>query len=454
MKPSITELADLLSSGKVTSVELTERALSKIDSTDGEGARVFTTVYRESALAAAKASDLVRHQFGAPSELAGIPISIKDLFDVAGEVTLAGSTARVGEPPAVADAPVVSRLRRAGAVIVGKTTMSEFAFSGLGINPHHGTPTSPWDRSTGRIPGGSTSGGAVSVSDGMAAAAIGTDTGGSLRIPAAFCELVGFKPTASRVSKDGAFPLSPTLDTIGPIAATVRCCAILDAILTGDETPALRPFPLSGLRLGIVQDYVLDGVDAEVSRAFNAALTYLSAAGAHISEVRMPQLHRIPEINKQGGLIAAESYAIHQHLLKSKAAQYDQRILARILRGRDMSAAEYIGVMQERTQLNAELHEIADDFDLLLMPTVAVVAPKLAPLEQDDQLFTATNALVLRNTSVVNFMDGCALSIPCNLPGAAPVGLMLVAKGGQDSRLLRMGLAIENTLKQQNRRQN
>jgi aspartyl-tRNA(Asn)/glutamyl-tRNA(Gln) amidotransferase subunit A len=442
------ELAQALASGKVTSVELTERALSKIEEPEGEGARAFTTVYREGALAAARASDLVRNRFGAPSALAGIPISIKDLFDVRGEVTLAGSKVRRNEQAAMADAPVISRLRQAGAVIVGKTGMSEFAFSGLGLNPHYGTPKNPWDRTTGRIPGGSTSGGAVSVSDGMAVATIGTDTGGSLRIPAAFCGLVGFKPTASRINRDGAFPLSHSLDSIGPIAATVSCCAILDAILAGTGAPSLQAFPLRGMRLGVVQDYVLDRLDDDVSKAFAAAVGFLSAAGAQISEVRMPGLHRIPEINRQGGLIAAEAFAIHQNNLASEshAAQYDQRIVARIRRGRDMSAAGYIGVMQERAQLNAEIEKIAGDFDLLLMPSVAIVPPRIAPLEQDDQLFMDTNALVLRNTSVVNFMDGCALSLPCNLPGDAPVGLMLAAPRGCDSRVLDMGLAIEHAL--------
>jgi aspartyl-tRNA(Asn)/glutamyl-tRNA(Gln) amidotransferase subunit A len=445
---SIMDLAGRLAKGRVTSEELTEAALARIAAQDGEGSRAFTKVYREAALASAKSSDLQRASGVQMSPLAGLPISIKDLFDVAGEVTLAGSVVRRNLSPAMKDAVIVSRLRQAGAVIVGKTGMSEFAFSGLGLNPHYGTPRNPWDRGAGRIPGGSTSGGAVSVADGMAVATVGTDTGGSLRIPAAFCGLVGFKPTASRIPRDGAFPLSQSLDSVGPMGPTVRCCAILDAVMAGIDVPVLGPFALTGLRIGVVQDYVLDGVDSEVARSIQSAVSALAAAGAHVVEVRLPQLARIPEINRQGGLIAAEAYAIHQLNIDSpeRAASYDQRIVARIKRGQDISAAGYIGIMQERAALNRELDAIADDYDVLLMPTVAVIPPKLAPLESDDALFLATNGLVLRNTTVINFIDGCALSLPCHAEGEAPVGLMLAATNGNDQKLLRIGMAIETLL--------
>nr|WP_151448905.1 amidase [Lacisediminimonas profundi] len=445
---TINALANALAAGELSSVELTEQALARIDDQAGEGARAFTHVYHDDARAAAQASDLLRAHGGAVSPLAGIPISIKDLFDVRGEVTLAGSRVRSDAAPATADAPPIARLRQAGAVIIGKTNMSEFAFSGLGLNPHYGTPKSPWDRATGRIPGGSSSGAAVSVSDGMAVAAIGTDTGGSLRIPAAFCGIVGFKPTASRVSRDGAFPLSTTLDSIGPMANSVSCCATVDAILAGNAIPSLQPSALRGLRLGLVQDYVLDGIDADVAAAISTAVTWLSAAGAQVYDVAMPELRQIPEINKQGGLIAAEAYFIHQHDLavEARAALYDQRIVARIRRGHDISSAGYLGVIRDRAQLNQRLNAIAGEFDLLLMPTVPVVAPSIAQLEQSDQQFMETNGLVLRNPTVVNFMDGCALSLPCHRPGSAPVGLMLVAPNGDDDRLFRIGLAIETLM--------
>lgn len=445
---SISELALALASGRNSSSALIAEALAKIDAPGGEGRRVFTRVYRNESIAAAAASDSMRQYAGPLSVIAGLPISIKDLFDVAGETTLAGSVARRLEAPAVIDAPVVSRLRQAGAILVGKTNMSEFAFSGLGLNPHYGTPKNPWDRHLGRIPGGSTSGGAVSVADGMAVASIGTDTGGSVRIPAAFCGLVGFKPTAARIPRAGVFPLSQTLDSVGPIARTVSCCAVLDSLMSGGDGIVPAALPLRGLRLGVVQEYVQDQLEAPVADAFHRALQTLSAAGARVMEVSMPQLYRLPEINQQGGIVAAEAYTIHKRLLALREAQYDQRIVARILRGREMGAADYLEVLQARVAVRAELEQIAQDYDALLLPTVAILPPALAPLERDDTLFARTNALVLRNTSVANFMDGCAISIPCHRPGDGPVGLMLMGIGGSDSHLLRTALSVEKVLQQ------
>ena len=452
-KPTLASTAAALADGSTSSVALTEQALERITDSSGEGRLVYTRVYTEAALAAARGHDALRAHGVRVSPLAGIPISIKDLFDVAGEVTLAGSKVRKDATPASADAPAIARLRRAGAVIVGKTNMSEFAFSGLGLNPHYGTPASPWDRANRRIPGGSTSGGAVSVSDGMALATIGTDTGGSLRIPAAFCDLVGFKPTAGRVSTEGGFPLSQSLDSVGPMANSVRCCALLDALMTGDDDSAVMAAmastpPLDGLRLGVLQGYVLDGVDDTVAAAIQQALRWLAAAGAHVRDVTLQDLPRIPEINRKGGLIAAEAWAIHCQDLEvpARAAMFDQRIVARIRRGADMSSADYIEVLRERAALNRQLHAAAAAVDLLVMPTVAIVPPLMAPLEADDALFASTNALALRNTTVANFMGSCALSLPCHVPGSAPVGLMLVAPPGADRRLLQLGATIEQTL--------
>src|SRR6476661_5295344 len=231
--PGILQLAADLAAGRTSSRKLTDEAIARIEDPKGEGSRAFMKVYKQQAIAAADASDAQRKAGLVPGPLAGIPVSIKNLCNVAGETTLAGSKALDDAPPAKADAPVVARLRAAGAVIVGSTNMSEFAFSGVGINPHYGTPGNPWDRK--RIPGGSSSGAAVSAADGQCVVAIGTDTGGSVRIPSALCGLVGFKPTQKRVPLDGAFPLSTTLDSIGPLANSVACCAITDAIMAGEE---------------------------------------------------------------------------------------------------------------------------------------------------------------------------------------------------------------------------
>ena len=445
---TILTLAGELAARKTTSQALVEDALMRIAVPSGEGARVFLRTYRESALAEAKASDTLRAYGIVLSPLAGIPVSVKDLFDVAGDITRAGSKALADAAPAKVDATVVRRLRQAGAIIVGRTNMVEFAFSGLGLNPHYGTPKNPWDRATGRIPGGSSSGAAVSVSDGMAAMGLGSDTGGSVRIPAALCGLTGFKPTARRIPRDGTFPLSTTLDSIGPIAPGVACCALVDSILAGDAAQVPAALPLKGLRLGVVQDYVLDGLDSAVADAFGQALTRLSTAGASVTEVRFEALRRLPQINQKGGLVVAEAYAIHRELLARRKADYDPRVASRTLRGAEVSAADYIDVLAERAAMIADSARLAAPYDALLMPTVVMVAPAIAPLETDDQLYGKTNLAILRNPSVVNFLDGCALSIPCHRPGQGPVGLMVVGQSGEDRRLLAVGQAVESALRQ------
>ncbi|HYI72529.1 MAG TPA: amidase, partial [Skermanella sp.] len=297
--PTIASLAADLAEGRTTSAALTEAALDRIADPAGEGARTFTSVDRGAALAQAEASDRLRAHGIVPSPLAGLPISVKDLFDLAGQVTTAGSVVLKDSAPAKADAPAMARLRAAGAVLIGRTNMTEFAFSGLGINPHYGTPGNPFDRQ--RIPGGSSSGAAVSVADGMAVAAIGSDTGGSVRIPAALCGLAGFKPTQARVPRDGAVPLSWTLDSVGPLANSIVCCAVVDAVLAGEAAYPPEALPLEGLRIGVPQQIVLDGLDATVSSAFSRTLTRLSQAGAHLSDLDMPALTRIAEAGANGG---------------------------------------------------------------------------------------------------------------------------------------------------------
>jgi aspartyl-tRNA(Asn)/glutamyl-tRNA(Gln) amidotransferase subunit A len=447
MKPILALAADL-AARKTTSQALVEDALMRIALPSGEGSRVFMRTHRESALAEARASDALRGHGIVPSPLAGIPVSVKDLFDVAGDITRAGSKVLADAAPAKADATVVRRLRQAGAVIVGRTNMVEFAFSGLGLNPHYGTPKNPWDRATGRVPGGSSSGAAVSVSDGMAAMGLGTDTGGSVRIPAALCGLTGFKPTARRIPTDATYPLSTTLDSVGPIARSVACCALVDSILAGEAPQVPSALPLKGLRLGVVQDYVLDGLDAEVAEVFGKALARLSQAGASVGDLRFESLRKMPQLNRKGGLVVAEAYALHRDLIGRRGAEYDPRVASRTLRGADISAADYIDLLRQRARMIEESAHLAAPYDALLMPTVAIVAPPIAPLELDDDLYGKTNLAILRNPGVVNFLDGCALSIPCHQPGAAPVGLMVVGQTGEDRRLLAVGLAVESALRQ------
>ncbi|MDB5765924.1 MAG: Asp-tRNAAsn/Glu-tRNAGln amidotransferase subunit-related amidase [Collimonas fungivorans] len=444
--PTLQSLATALSQNTVSSAALTEAALQRALEPSGEGSRVFTELYAAPARAAAQASDLLRASGQVRSPIDGLPISVKDLFDVAGSTTLAGSVALRDAAPASVSSLAVQRLVAAGAVIVGRTNMTEFAFSGLGINPHYGTPRNPWDRSTGRIPGGSSSGAAVSVSDAMAVAAIGSDTGGSIRIPAALCGLTGFKPTARRVSLQGVLPLSTQLDSIGPIANSVACCATLDAILAGEPIVPLQPYSLRGLRLALPTTLVLDGMDHHVAAAFAGARQRLQAAGALIEEIEMPEFSALGAINAKGGFAGAEAYAWHRALIAERAAAYDPRVISRILRGKEISAADLIDLFAARKQWIATVERKIAGYDALLLPTVPVVAPAIAALEASDEAYFAANGLILRNPSVINFFDGCALSLPCHAAGTAPVGLMLAGAGGNDRKILEIGLAVEAAL--------
>ncbi|HXZ09652.1 MAG TPA: amidase, partial [Paraburkholderia sp.] len=326
--------------------------------------------------------------------------------------------------------------------------MSEFAFSGLGLNPHYGNPLSPYQRGVKgdeRISGGSSSGAAASVADGMAAVALGTDTGGSIRIPAALCGLTGFKPTADRIPKQGGIPLSPTLDSFGPIGVSVACCALIDRILAGLEprVPATRP--LEGVRLGVLTHYVTDGVEPAVASAIDTALKHLEAAGAIVSEVRFAPLDRLPEINRFG-LSPIEAYAWHRPLLERHREEYDPRVLARILKGQPASAADYLDLVAERNALLDAARTLWQRFDAIVAPTVPVVPPRVADLIDDDDAFGRTNALILRNPSAFNFLDSCALSLPCHPRGSAPVGLMLAGAPHADEALLAIGRAAEAVL--------
>jgi aspartyl-tRNA(Asn)/glutamyl-tRNA(Gln) amidotransferase subunit A len=438
-----------LASGRTSSRELTELALQAALNSS-EAPSTFIAVHAATARATADAIDLLRAARAPLPLLAGIPVSIKDLFDEAGQVTRAGSRVRNDAPPATRDSLVVERLRRAGAVIIGRTNMTEFAYSGLGLNPHYGTPRNPWDRGTGRIPGGSSSGAAISLTDGAAAAAIGTDTGGSVRIPSALCGLTGFKPTASRVPGDGVLPLSTSLDSTGPLARSVSCCALLDAVLSANSPRHLRPVTLANRCLAVPRTLVFDGMDATVSAAFEAACGKLSRAGARLIEIDVPEFAELAHINRHGGFIAAESWAWHAQMMEAREAEYDPRVASRIRRGKAMSAADYITLLDDRRRWIAGVQQRLADAGCVafLMPTVPVVAPPIGPLRDSDELYTSTNLLVLRNPTLINFVDGCALSLPCHKPGDAPVGLMIGGLHGQDEQILTLGAAVEAVLSQ------
>ena len=444
---TIAEYAAALREGRTTSSALIEETLERIAEPAGEGARAFTRVYTQQARAAAAASDLLRAAGLARSPLEGLPVSIKDLFDIAGETTLAGSVVLKGSAPASGDAEVVRRLRTAGAIIIGRTNMTEFAYSGLGLNPHYGTPLNPWDRASGRIPGGSSSGAAVSVTDGMAVAGIGSDTGGSVRIPSALCGLTGFKPTARRVPMRGVLPLSTYLDSIGPLAPSVACCAVLDSVLAGAPVDIPPPGELRGLRLLAPTTVVLDEMDATVAAAFRRTLSMLSAAGALVREAPLPGFARLAGINAKGGFTAAEAWAWHRNLIERAAGSYDPRVVSRIQRGQEMSAADLLDVLLARTAWIAEVESVVSGFDALIMPTVPQVTPKIADLMASDDAYFRANGLMLRNPTLINFLDGCAVSIPCHEQGAAPVGVMVAGVALSDRRILAIGRAVEACLR-------
>ena len=441
----VAALARALAGGKATSRRLVEEALARIADANGEGGRAFTKVHAQDALRAAEVSDRLRKEGVVPSPLAGLPVSIKDLFDIAGDVTTAGSKILRDRSPAAADAAAVARLRAAGAVVIGRSNMTEFAFSGIGINPHYGTPANPYDRGARRIPGGSSSGAAVSVSDGMAAFALGTDTGGSVRIPAALCGITGFKPTTARVPREGAFPLSTTLDSVGPLAPTVACCVTILQVLAGDVGRALGPAALSAARLGVPKNHMLEDLDSDVSEAFQSALQRLSRCGAKIVDIAVPEFDAAAKANVGGGISPPEAYAVHRRWL-DREREIDPRVLERILRGASVSAADYIDLLADRAQLMKRFVRANYEVDALIMPTVPRIAPRIEELERSPESFRLANGAMLRNTSLINFLDGCALSLPISPPRTAPVGLMVVGFAGEDERVLAVGLAIEAAL--------
>jgi aspartyl-tRNA(Asn)/glutamyl-tRNA(Gln) amidotransferase subunit A len=443
--PTLTALAADLENGRTNARKLVDECLGKIADKSGEGARAFVHVDVEAAIEAAKAMDRLREVKAAPSVFAGIPISIKDLFDIKGQVTRAGSRALDDSPPAEVDAPVVSRLRRAGFILIGRTNMTEFAYSGIGINPHYGTPKSVWQRNVGHVPGGSSSGAAVSVADGMAHGALGSDTGGSCRIPAAYNGIVGFKPTQQRIPRDGGVPLSFTLDSFGPLARTVECCAVLDAILADEPVRPLTARPVKGMRLAVATTVALDDLEPHVSKSFERTLESLSRKGASIERIEVPEFLDLGVMNSKGGFAAAESYAWHRYLIENHGDIYDPRVSSRIARGETITAADYIDMLEARKSFIARANVRFAPYDAVVMPTCAITPPRISDLA-DDHAFAKANVLSLRNCSLINTMDGCSISLPCHRHGEAPVGFMLSGAGGSDRRIFELAAGIEATI--------
>ena len=457
MNRTIAQLRRALDAGETSSQALVERMLAAAADPAGEGKLVYRKLYAEQARAQSIAFDACRKAGMTSAQLgplAGMPISIKDLFDIAGDVTAAGSVVLRDRPAATRDAPAMQRLRAAGAILIGRTNMTEWAYGAVGANGHYGTPRCVWDRSvdggTGRIPGGSTSGGAISVTDGMAVATIGSDTGGSVRIPAALNGLAGFKPTARRVPLEGAFPLS-RLDSIGPLARSLGDCVLLDAIMAGEEASASRGgLSLRGLRLGVCRNQLQDNLDPEIAQPYERALSRLSAAGAQLIDFTWSELDEYAAINSKGGFSAAECHARHRHLLDSRSSEIDPWVVVRLAPGAKQTAADYIELTAARSDWIARSEARLTQFDALITPTVPVVAPRIKPILDDlatlGEYFKA-NSAVLRNCQYINFLDGCGLTLPIHDQQCAPAGLMIAGPAMSDKRVLAIGLAVEAQLR-------
>ena len=442
-RSEILELARALQDGALSAVTLVEETLERIAAPAGEGARCFVFVDAENAREAAEEIDAQRRAGRSPSPFAGIPFSVKDLFDVRGQVTTAGSKVLRDGPPASADAPVVARLRRAGFIPVGRTNMTEFAYSGVGLNPHYGTPASIWDRKTRRIPGGSSSGAGVSVAEGVTPLALGTDTGGSCRVPAAYNGTVGFKPTHGALPSEGMWPLAPSFDVAGPFTRTVTDAALTFDLMAGRTPRPPVERPPSSMVLGIPQDLVLDDLDPPVAEAFEKALSALSRAGVQLVEIRNVSM---PRIREHGIIAASEAWSVHADLLRRHADAYDPRVRWRLSMGRNISPEQVTAMRCVREEMISAFIASCGTCDAWVMPTTPNLPPPIATLEKDDETYARLNFMALRNTFTANFLDACAISLPTTAAGEPPVGFSLMAPAGRDHGLLTIAAAIEDAL--------
>ena len=436
-----------LRQGKIDPVELAEQTLEAIKACDDQA--IFIDVLAERALGEAKAARK-RLKAGKPlSALDGVPIGWKDLFDVEGHVTTAGSIILKDSPPAKTDAALVAAGKRAGFISFGTLNMTEFAYSVIGLNPHYGTPRNPNGTGPARSPGGSSSGSGVVVAKGLLPLAIGTDTGGSIRIPASFNGVVGYKSSTGHYPMDGVFPLSRSLDTLGPLARTVEDCVLTDAVLRGLPKPKARIRPIKELSFVIPENIVFDGAEPDVQANFNAAVKRLATAGAKIKRRNFPAFNAILDlVQTRGNVLGPEALHVHWHRVHGPdAARMDARVAKRILLAEKMTAVDLVEVMFQRRKLMDECNALIGD-DLVIFPTTPVVAMDIAPLDADQDVFFQVNAKTLRNTTLGNFLDWCGVAIPSGVDHEAmPTGFLLSAQHGRDTDALSAALTIENLVR-------
>jgi aspartyl-tRNA(Asn)/glutamyl-tRNA(Gln) amidotransferase subunit A len=443
MTETAVSLARKLRKGKIDPVELAQQALEAVGKCDDQA--IFIEVLAERAITEAKAARK-RLKAGKPlSALDGVPIGWKDLFDIEGRATTAGSVIFKDNPPAKADAALVAAGKRAGLVSIGTLNMTEFAYSGIGLNPHYGTPRNPNGAGPARAPGGSSSGSAVAVARKLLPLAMGTDTGGSVRIPASFNGVVGYKTSTGHYSMDGVFPLSPSLDTLGSFAQTVEDCVLVDAVFRGIAKPKARARPINEFTFLIPENVVFDGAEPAVQANFNASVKRLAKAGAKIKRKAFPAFNAILDlIAKRGYVLGPEALHLHWDRVHGPdAARMDARVVKRILMAEKMTAVDLVHVMTQRRRLIAECDELMGDA-LAIFPTTAVVAMDIAPLAADHDVFFQANARALRNTMLGNFLDWCGVSIPNGVDhDMMPTGFLISARHGRDTEALSAALAIE-----------
>jgi aspartyl-tRNA(Asn)/glutamyl-tRNA(Gln) amidotransferase subunit A len=445
---SIAQLSVLLQSGHLDPRALVEETLDAVGGEDDQAIFVELTAARAMSEAEAAAKRIGEGR--SCGVLDGIPVAWKDLFDLEGMATTAGSTVLANDKPASRDADVVTALKQAGMICIGRTNMSEFAFSGLGINPHYGTPRNPASTDAHRLPGGSSSGAGVAVAAGLVPVAIGTDTGGSVRIPAAFNGVVGYKASRGRYSMRGVYPLAKSLDSLGPLTHTVKDAVWVDAAMRGEAAADLTRAPLSGLSLVVPETVFFDGIEDGVAAAFEQAVERLVRAGASVRRQAFPIFSELFDlIREKGALVTAEAFALHKTRLEgADAARMDPRVVARAGLGANISMPDYIALIEARERMTAAFSGMIGRQELLVSPTLPHVAAKVAPLLESDDAFFAMNAKTLRNTQIGNFFDLCGVSIPCGTGDAGmPVGLLLSGLHGTDDHVLSVAMPAEEIIR-------
>ncbi len=449
-------VADQLRTGTLSASALLDCYLRRIRRYD-EKLHAFVEVYESDARVAAELADRALQTGQRLGPLHGIPIAFKDLLEIEGRRTTGGSLIwRKRVSPVTST--VVQRLTAAGMITLGKTHMVEFAFGSWGTNATMGTPWNPWDPHVHRAPGGSSSGSGVAVAAGLAPAAIGSDTGGSVRIPASLCGIVGLKTTVGRVSIHGALMLSDTLDTLGPMTRDVEDAALLFAAMHGPDhhDPRTLPHPpvdvltdlktgVAGMRLAVLPEAELGEIDPEVSRAFALALDVTRELGVRIDTLQLPiSYKRLADLT--GKLIAAEGYELHREWIDRDDLPFDADVRDRIRWAKTLSAADYIRIMADRRRMQREMERTLRDFDALLMPTTPLPA---LPLSEVDQNKSPMSLL----TRPVNLLELCALALPCGFTGGGlPISLQIIGRGYQEARVLRIGWAFEKATEWHTRR--